>query len=251
MTGEKRSPRRIAAVLLADGISLFLGLYGSLFCLITAFQLPADRPLLTLGCLLVALAYLLVCSLPRLRLRLPLYLLALAFTAGLFETAGRYCVLRWLVKAPLDLHSAVAAGLGHGGSEAMLLVGTTYINNLVLSLLINSGSAIAAAPAIGPLANLLAGTPAILYLSAGYERLCTMAFHIALTALLVSCWSRGGRGRGFWACVGLHTLTDTLVPLANLYVGQWLAFVLLTVIGAASLVYLLRSKRGPAPAQRA
>ena len=180
-----------------------------------------------------------------------LYVLALAFTAGLFETAGRYCVFRWLVKAPLSRHTAIAAGVGHGGSEAILLVGTTYINNLVLSLLINSGSVPAGVPSMDVLAGLLAGTPAASYLAAGFERLCTMAFHIFLTLLLAYCWARGKRSAGFWACVGLHTLADTLIPLSNLYVGLWLAMVLLAVFGVASAVLILRIKWDAPPAKHA
>lgn len=64
----------------------------------------------------------------------------IAFTAGLFETAGRYIGLRFLLKNNLDRKNGIAYGIGHGGLEAVLLVGLTYIGNLVYSILINAGS---------------------------------------------------------------------------------------------------------------
>jgi len=48
----------------------------------------------------------------------------IAFTAGLFETAGRYLGLRFLLKNKLERKNGIAYGIGHGGIEAILLIGT-------------------------------------------------------------------------------------------------------------------------------
>ena len=68
-----------------------------------------------------------------------LYAFGLAFTAGLFELAGRFAVAKCLRKN-LTYKRSLAAGLGHGGIEAMILIGMTYINNLIYIAMINSGA---------------------------------------------------------------------------------------------------------------
>ena len=68
-----------------------------------------------------------------------LYAFALAFTAGLFELAGRFGAAKCLAKK-LTWKRALAAGLGHGGIEAMLLIGMAYVNNLAYIAMINTGS---------------------------------------------------------------------------------------------------------------
>lgn len=67
------------------------------------------------------------------------YAFGLAFSAGLFELAGRLAVAK-LMKKKLTYRRSLAAGLGHGGIEAMLLVGITYINNLIYLAMIHSVS---------------------------------------------------------------------------------------------------------------
>ena len=67
-----------------------------------------------------------------------LYALGMAFSAGLFELVGRFAVAM-LLRKKLTYRRALAAGLGHGGIEAMLIVGMAYINNLVFLALIQTG----------------------------------------------------------------------------------------------------------------
>ena len=65
--------------------------------------------------------------------------LFLSLTAGLFEEIGRYLAFRFVLKSRLQIKNGVAYGVGHGGFEAMALVGLTYVNNPIYSTLINSG----------------------------------------------------------------------------------------------------------------
>ncbi len=68
----KLTLRQQTAVMAADGILLFLGLYGTLFSFLSAFRLAVNFTPLILSCLLAALAGLFVFSLPKLKYRLPL-----------------------------------------------------------------------------------------------------------------------------------------------------------------------------------
>ena len=61
---EHLTPTRRTAVLLADCLMLFLGLYGTVFCLITAFQLPVEYRTITVTCLVCAVFFTAVFALP-------------------------------------------------------------------------------------------------------------------------------------------------------------------------------------------
>lgn len=59
-----------------------------------------------------------------------LYILVLALSAGLFEELGRYVIMRGLMKGA-GFADSVAFGIGHGGLEALALVGLSFMLSLV------------------------------------------------------------------------------------------------------------------------
>lgn len=145
------------------------------------------------------------------------YAFSLAFTAGLFELAGRFVVAK-LLKKRLTLRRSLAAGLGHGGIEAMLLIGITYINNLAYIAMINSGTfdaTLAQAAAMGVDVSqlelirqqLLSASPA-LFLLAGLERILAMTGHLAMSLLVCYGVAHGKTGICTLLCLGIHTLMD-------------------------------------------
>ena len=145
------------------------------------------------------------------------YAFSLAFTAGLFELAGRFAVAK-LMQKRLTLRRSLAAGLGHGGIEAMILIGITYINNLAYIAMINSGSfdaVVAQTAALGVDVSqlelikqqLLTASPA-LFLLAGLERVLAMTGHVAMSMLV--CYGVAHRKVSICLllCLGIHTLMD-------------------------------------------
>lgn len=200
-----------------------------------------------------------------------LYCLALAFTAGLFEAAGRYAVAKIMAKN-LTFERGTAAGLGHGGIEAMLIVGITYINNLIYAWMINSGSfrlisGINGSAAVPPedmavynesllaVQEILTGTGPVIFYLAGYERILTMIFHVAMSLLVCYCVWKGKGIKGILICLALHTAVDFVTPLLNglstPYLGSVLsqntAYVLvylyLTVVAAGSIVFICKVRK--------
>lgn len=147
-----------------------------------------------------------------------LYTFCLALTAGLFEFAGRFAVAKILDRKGLTYRKSLAAGLGHGGIEAILLVGMTMVNNLVLMVMLKTGGfdALVAktAAAGGDTAALLSAqtlltqTPAWLFLLSGLERLLAMTAHVAMSMLV--CWGVYSKkpGKPFALCLGIHVLID-------------------------------------------
>ena len=68
------------------------------------------------------------------------YTLIGCLLAGVFEEVGRYLAFRFLLKRYTNRRDAVTYGIGHGGIEAILVLGLTAINNIAIAQLVNSGS---------------------------------------------------------------------------------------------------------------
>lgn len=185
-----------------------------------------------------------------------LYSLILAFTAGAFELAGRYGVAK-VLKRDMTFRRCLAAGLGHGGIEAMILIGVTYINNLLYMVMIQSGSfeaVIAQSAAAGvdvsqlyAIQDALLNTSPVMFLLAGYERLLTMICHAAMS--LTVCWGvwRGRPGKSMIACLIFHTLLDCtpiISGMATPYLGNIISqnsayAILYTLLTAAAVLSVI------------
>ncbi len=173
--------------------------------------------------------------------------LFLGLTAGIFEEFGRYIGYKTLLKRRDAWRDGVAFGLGHGGIEAILLVGLSYVNNIVYSLLINSGqweaiSAVLPGQAAQQLYTSLVETPSHHFLIGGMERLFAMTVQIALSILVLY----GIRKRRFGyvlLAVGFHFVLDSPLALLNKQVGIVGTELYIMLCAVAALVYILYSKK--------
>ncbi len=185
------------------------------------------------------------------------YAFTLAFTAGLFELAGRFAVAS-LLKKKLTWNRALAAGLGHGGIEAVLITGMTYVNNLLYIAMINSGALLAAAVPGAPgeltaqleaIQTALLTTPASLFLLAGLERILAMICHTAMSVIVCRGVYAGHAGKAALLCLGIHTLIDLTAGislLAGTALTQTAAYAIIyaiLILTAALSLWLLRKLR--------
>ena len=171
-----------------------------------------------------------------------LYGFSLAFTAGLFELAGRYAVAKILQKK-LTYRRALAAGLGHGGIEAILITGIAYVSNLVFLVMIQTGgfdATLAQTTAAGgdvsqllAARDALANTSWVLFLLAGFERLLAMTCHAAMSMIVCYAVHTGRTLPGVLLCLGLHTCVDS-VACISLFIGKGL-----TQAAAYTIIYIL------------
>ena len=196
-----------------------------------------------------------------------LYALLLAFTAGLFELAGRFAAAKFLGKNR-TFRRSLAAGLGHGGIESIVLVGLTYINNLVYLFLIQSGAfdaMIAQTEAMGvdsaqliAVRDTLLQVSAPLFLAAGVERVLTMVSHAAMSVIV--CYGVAVKRPLPWMllCLGMHTLLDTTVAATGFFsqnIAYGIIYTCMTVMALVSIWILrklsqrwLETTAEPAPA---
>lgn len=191
------------------------------------------------------------------------YCLILAITAALFEVVARFGVAKILQKK-INYEQGVAAGLGHGGIEAILIVGMTYINNLLYAIMINSGTfaqtieAVAATDTTGMAeAQLLAiqaslvEAPSYLFYLAGYERVLTVIFHTAMSLLVCYLVYKKKAVLGVGIAFVMHFLVDFIAPLINGLATPYLGSVIsegtayviiysfLTVVAIAAFVVIV------------
>jgi uncharacterized membrane protein YhfC len=183
------------------------------------------------------------------------YAFSLAFTAGLFELAGRFTVAK-LMRRRLNYRRSLAAGLGHGGIEAMLLIGMTYVNNLLYIVMINSGyfdSLIAQTAGLGVdisqleliRAQLTGASPA-LFLLGGFERILAMTAHAAMSMLVCYGVAHKKVRSCTLVCLGIHTFIDLTAGL-SLVLPQNIAYpiiyAILIAVAAVSGLILKRIYR--------
>ena len=186
---------------------------------------------------------------------LVVYGLGLAFTAALFELAGRLAAAKLLERKGLTWERSVAAGMGHGGIEAMILIGMSFIANLVYIYMLNSGTFDAmvaqAAAACADTAQLeavrdaLVNTSSWMFLLAAVERLLTMVLHVGMSVLVCFGVHRGKTLAASLGCLALHTLVDSSATVSMLLPQSQAYPIIYTCLGvlAVGAVFLLRAIR--------
>ncbi|MEW6504584.1 MAG: YhfC family glutamic-type intramembrane protease [Chloroflexota bacterium] len=174
--------------------------------------------------------------------------LFLSLTAGLFEETGRWIGFRYLLKNRLHFQNALAYGIGHGGFEAIFLVGLNYINLIIFSMMINDGTFDSqVAPQLGLAAEQirtqLIATPSYLFLVGGLERVFAIGIQLGLSVLVFYSVKRQ-EGRFYWLAVLLHTLVNLPAVLLST-AGIELLWIELWVAGCAGVAvwFVIRSHR--------
>lgn len=126
------------------------------------------------------------------------YGLFLGVTAGLAEESARWIAMKLFLRERRSFEHGLAFGLGHGGIEAMLLVGPNMIAGAVMTL---AGQATLFPADWGSV------------LIAGAERIFAFAFHVG-ASLLILYGAREGKALWFWIlAVVLHTVLDAAVVI--------------------------------------
>ncbi|SDB92548.1 Uncharacterized membrane protein YhfC [Raineyella antarctica] len=169
-----------------------------------------------------------------------------SLTAGLFEETARLVVIVWLLRRFHRWVDGVAFGLGHGGLEAMVLVGLPMVNNLIIAVAINTGrldSLTAALPAeqVTLLRTSLVGTDPWTFLLAGVERIGAIAFHVGMSVLVLWGVHRSRRLLAWVLAVVAHAaLNVSAVGLSRTGASPWLVEVVVLAWAVAAVLLVLR-----------
>lgn len=161
----------------------------------------------------------------------------LALTAALFEELGRFLFFK-LFRRQADWQNAVALGIGHGGTEAILLVGISAIaNTIILAVL----AAELPVELPGQLVQQFTDIAPLNFLAGGLERVLVLPVHIALSILVVT-----GIAKKSFRYVGLAIVAHFLLnfPLAWLAQnwGVWPTEGYLLVWSVVAGIFIFRSR---------
>ena len=159
--------------------------------------------------------------------------------AGLFEEVGRFVAMRFAMKKQLSLPNALMYGVGHGGIEAILIVGLASVSNLVTSIMINAGTLEASLGALdqatkeATLTQLSAlwTTPSYQFFLSGIERIVAVTLHIALSVLVFQA-VKLGKKRYWFLAFAIHVGVDFATVIAANYLNLVLVEVMLAVLVA-------------------
>lgn len=170
--------------------------------------------------------------------------------AALFEEFGRLIAMKLCMKRTLCRENAIMYGVGHGGLEAVLIVGLAYISNIVTAAMINSGALAAQLAALDAataettakqLAALWETAPGDFFL-AGVERLSAITLHICLSYFVYRA-VRYGEGRYFVLALALHFAVDAATVIITGYLSVYVLEAALFVAMAALAVCVVRLYR--------
>ena len=179
-----------------------------------------------------------------------LYTITGALLAGIFEETGRLIAFKTILKKRTNRETAISYGIGHGGFEAIFLLGMTGISNLVYSAMISSGTyqtlidqaaaGGADVSALEALPEQLASLTPLMGCLSVSERAFAILGHIAFS-IVVFYAVRNSRISIYLLAIALHALYD--VPAAlyqkgviNMYVCEVILAVFAVIVFA--IVYV-------------
>jgi uncharacterized membrane protein YhfC len=167
-------------------------------------------------------------------LRVP-FLVFSAFTAGVFEEVGRWVGYRTLLRRDRRIRTGVMYGLGHGGAEAILLVGLNLMGLLVIWILASVGqidNPLLLDTIRAQTATLRFGTTQL----AVVERASAMATQVGLSLIVLQVFVRG-QWRWLAMAIAMHMGIDlaAVVLLRQLHFDPWLVESGIAVAGATIL----------------
>jgi len=187
-----------------------------------------------------------------------LYVLTVALSAALFETAGRYLTMKLFMKDTVSYYGGISHGIGHGGLEIILVITLAYISNLAISLQINSGEfanmiesvreggaqGATMAAQLEAAKSILINTPPSDFFLAFIERLFTLVFHIGLSLMIAEGIVRKKELLFTTFVILIHTAMDTTAPLlANMGVNSYIVEGVIGLFAAGMFIYTITSRK--------
>jgi len=173
----------------------------------------------------------------------------LGLSAGLFEELFRYGMFRWWAKDARSWSRGMMTGAGHGGAEAMLLVGVPV-------LLVFVNMSIARLPAIQSTLTPVQDQAVDAYWSVPWyaallgalERFFTIPVQIALAVIVLQTFMRG-QGFWVWLAVFYHALIDAIAVLAARSIGVYWTEAIIGIFALLSVIIIF-ALRQPEPVQQ-
>jgi uncharacterized membrane protein YhfC len=142
-----------------------------------------------------------------------------AFMAGLFEETGRlisFTIIEKISKKPRTALTGISYGFGHGGLEAVTLVGLSMLSMVIFGISVNSGLIYegfdqmfpAEQNAITNAVTSVSMQPSWTFLISGLERIIAIAAQLGFSVIMYYAVFAKRKIWLFPVAVGVHMLTD-------------------------------------------
>lgn len=193
-----------------------------------------------------------------------LYALYGGMMAGLFEETGRFTAFKTVLRKKLDNDAnALMYGAGHGGFEAMVLLGFSMISNIATATMVNNGtlSAVTATLPEESLTQLQAVVDQLitsspyLYIAGIIERIFAIILQISFSVIV---WYAAKNGKKIWLwpfAVLIHAAVDGIMAIVMEYTSSIAVteavIGIMAVLTALGAVRVWRSNAVPAEAEEA
>lgn len=167
--------------------------------------------------------------------------------AGIFEEVGRFISMKLFMKRFLNKENAFMYGVGHGGIEAMIIVGLTTVSNLINSYMINTGlmekslelfDSDIKQQTIDQLSLLWTTSPVDFYM-AGVERIVAISLHISLSYIVYRA-VKDGKIQLLFLSIALHAFADFVTVLVAGYAPVIVVEIVLIVIVSIIAVFVYK-----------
>ena len=167
--------------------------------------------------------------------------------AGIFEEVGRFIFMNLFKKHNLSKQNAFMYGVGHGGIEAIILVGLTYISNLITSFMINAGTFEASLlsldeqtreATLNQVSLLWTSHPSVFYM-AGVERVLAITLQICLSYIVYRA-VKDGKIQLLFLAIAIHAFVDFVTVLVAGYASAIVVELVLVILVAIVAVFVYK-----------
>ena len=167
--------------------------------------------------------------------------------AGIFEEVGRFISMKLFMKRFLNKENAFMYGVGHGGIEAMIIVGLTTVSNLISAYMINTGlmekslelfDSDIKQQTIDQLTVLWTTSPVDFYM-AGVERVVAITLHLSLSYIVYRA-VKDGKIQLLFLSIALHAFADFVTVLVAGYAPVIVVEIVLIVIVSIIAVFVYK-----------
>ncbi len=162
--------------------------------------------------------------------------------AGIFEETGRFIAMKKFMKNDLTKENAIMYGIGHGGTESVIIVGLASVSNIIASFMINSGEMEKSLEALSDdmreatfnQISALWTNSSYVFFMGGIERALTIVLHICLSYLIYRAVKDNGIKLYILAIV-IHACIDAITVICArflpAYTLEFFIFVFVFVFG--------------------
>ena len=167
---------------------------------------------------------------------------------GVFEETGRFIAFKTVLRKRKNKETSISYGIGHGGFEAMYILGLTFVEYLVFAVMINTGSidlimsqlAATTTPdvvqanfdAINATGSITVGSVALM----AFERIFAVLFHIGASIIVFYAARDKEKIWLYPLAILLHTVLDGIVGLnmaGVISISTWGLEAIVVVFGCA------------------